>query len=350
MNYRLIGPLLGYSSLGLVSTGSCLSAYYWRPIRDEGDGLRRRKAFFASSKSISDFSGKPSLPIFYQIAQHVVIFLTASLTRMFLVYGGEFRIIHDANYDNFLNKVIARKTGESLITVSNHRSMLDDPAIMGSLLPYHINILPQYNRVSVCAQDYCFNPKLPLAIHAFEGAGKTLPLWRGGGINQQLLHDFSRHVAAGEWIHVFPEGGIWQTNELGGRMNGREKLIGKLKWGVGKLIAHSPTPVIVIPFFHVGTETIIPQHPVTKVIESPIPRPGHKVRVKFGSEIDFSDLIHDHEAKYGHLWKYRLAGVIDGDEDRWESSEDDKILYHKIVSRIEDKLNHLRLQMQQLAV
>ena len=34
--------------------------------------------------------------------------------------------------------------------------------------------------------------------------------------------------------------GVWQLDYLGGRLNGREKELGKLKWGVGKIIAHSP--------------------------------------------------------------------------------------------------------------
>lgn len=40
---------------------------------------------------------------------------------------------------------------------------------------------------------------------------------RGGGVDQRLLQDLSRRVAAGEWCHVFPEGKCYQQHTLGGR-------------------------------------------------------------------------------------------------------------------------------------
>ena len=49
---------------------------------------------------------------------------------------------------------------------------------------------------------------------------------------------------------------------------------GKLKWGVGKLIAHCPTTPIVIPFYHFGTENTYPQHKDTKVIKNTFPYLG----------------------------------------------------------------------------
>ena len=44
-------------------------------------------------------------------------------------------------------------------------------------------------------------------MNAYIGLGKTLPIWRGGGIDQKLLLDYARLVAAGEWCHVYPEAG-----------------------------------------------------------------------------------------------------------------------------------------------
>lgn len=172
-----------------------------------------------------------------------------------------------------------------------------------------------------------------------------------------------RRIAAGDWCHVFPEGGIWQRPELGGRENGTEGDLGKLKWGVGKLIAHSPKRPIVIPFFQFGMETTMPQHPVTKKLDSVIPRPGHDVTVRFGEEIDFDDLIEEHEAIHGALWKY-TASVDDdvprckgedkncskgrdregkeGDfHEHWDSRPEELMLYHKIALRIEESLDRL---------
>jgi len=49
---------------------------------------------------------------------------------------------------------------------------------------------------------------------------------------------------------------------------------GKLKWGVGKLIAHCPQKPIVIPFCHFGTENTYPQDSLTKIIKNIIPYIG----------------------------------------------------------------------------
>lgn len=44
-----------------------------------------------------------------------------------------------------------------------------------------------------------------------------MPIQRGGGIDQKQLQDFARRVAAGGWVHVFPEGKVSQTGKLEGR-------------------------------------------------------------------------------------------------------------------------------------
>ena len=75
---------------------------------------------------------------------------------------------------------------------------------MCNILPWHIGIQPRYLRWAICAQDFCYNEKLPSLINAFFGTGQSLPVWRGGGINQKSWLDFARHVADGEWCHVFP--------------------------------------------------------------------------------------------------------------------------------------------------
>lgn len=201
-----------------------------------------------------------------------------------------------------------------------------------------------------------------------------MPIKRGGGINQKLLLDFARcdqllitfeftcsisllylyllygtlcrRLAAGEWCHVFPEGGIWQRPVLGGRENGKEGELGHLKWGVGKLIAHSPRRAIVVPFFQFGMETTMPQHPETKKLSSVIPRPGHNVVVRFGEEINFDDLIQEHELLHGILWKYKAS--VDEDKegdfhDHWDSKPEELLLYHKITLRVEKALIALNI-------
>lgn len=186
-------------------------------------------------------------------------------------------------------------------------------------------------------------------MHMYTGLGKVLPIKRGAGINQKLLLDFARLVAAGEWCHVFPEGGIWQWDTLGGRRNGHEKELGKLKWGIGKLIAHAPVTPEVVPFYFKGTETIYPQDE-NKVVKNKLPIPGHKVNIRFGAEIRFDDLLAEHEKIHGPLWKYKSSlkqestyGTEKENEFHayWDSRPEDLILYAKITSRIEEALTKL---------
>jgi monolysocardiolipin acyltransferase len=254
-----------------------------------------------------------------------------------------------------------------------------------------------------------------------------------------LLLDFGRHLVNGEWCHVFPEGGVWQWKELGGRRqlpegvvlgsasdfanddqqqhhhhyqeekddatnssnnnknnnnnnnnsNNKSVIIpatkqhkslplspsGKLKWGVGKLIAHAPITPRVIPFAHCGMERLLPQDEIsgktylrTDFVKSLLPSfllgrndngssssggggdgEGLRIRIQFGHEINFDDLIQEHESKHGKLWKYRgkeptvsssTANNMHGPEN-WISSKEERILYSKIVKRIEMHLEVL---------
>ena len=88
--------------------------------------LANRKASFVSPKNLSDVSDMPE-PLSLQIARRISICLTVCVGRAFLMGTGDFRILDDKNYENFVNKVKARSSGIPLITVSNHVSMFDDP-------------------------------------------------------------------------------------------------------------------------------------------------------------------------------------------------------------------------------
>ena len=146
-----------------------------------------------------------------------------------------------------------------------------------------------------------------------------------------------------------------------------------MKWGVGKLIAHSPKKAIVIPFIQFGMETLMPQHPITKKLDSHVPIPGHNVLVILGEEMNFDDLIKEHEDMYGVLWKYKASvddensnccdydnnhdvnnsnnnnndnnnSSNDNNSDKddfhryWDSKPEELKLYHKITLRIEKAL------------
>ena len=68
-----------------------------------------------------------------------------------------------------------RPEGEPLLTVANHASTLDDPAIVAAMLPWDIILRPSLLRWSLCAHEICFETPI---ISAFFGSGKVM--WRVG--------------------------------------------------------------------------------------------------------------------------------------------------------------------------
>ena len=288
-------------------------------------------------------------PILLSIARALSIGVTTVAIRFFMNTYGEYHIEDDEHYAHFLKLVLGgdgrKEHKHALLTVSNHRSLFDDPGVVSCILPLWIGLQPKYNRWGICSQEYCFHDALPAIVKGYIGAGQVLPIHRGGGINQSLFHDFAKILARGEWCHIFPEGGVWQWKELGGR--GRHGVMEKdahkvkkkkLKWGVGKLIAHHPGKVRIIPFAHMGMETLLPQDPVTRktfLKKQLFNDDKLKLRIKFGKEIDCQDLIDDFEAKHGKLWKY------DNGSDCFVSTAAEKELYQKLTARVEDHLEAL---------
>lgn len=308
----------------------------------------RTSATFCS-KELPYFS-RDETPLLLSIAQHLSIGCTTILIRIFMNTYGEYHIQNDENYAHFLRLVLGgegrKERGQPLITISNHRSLFDDPGVVSCLLPLWVGIQPKYNRWGICSQEYCFSDALPAIVKGYIGAGQVLPIRRGGGIDQSLLQHFASFVARGEWCHIFPEGGVWQWDELGGR--GRFAVLeeeskhvdkSKLKWGIGKLIAHAPIRPRVVPFAHAGMETLLPQDKVTRktyLKEDLFGGEPLKVRIQFGEEIHFDDLIEEYEKTHGKLWVYG-----DSSYDKFTSSETEKELYKKITMRVERHLEEL---------
>jgi len=406
---------------GTIFAASMTSAWYYRPIANKNanrkeDTANRRRANNsndrASEKFCAPYTSPPwsreHVPILLEWARRITIGATTVAIRILMTTYGRYEIEDDEHYRNFLEAVLGGNgpghNRQGLVTVSNHRSLFDDPGIVSCLLPLPIAIQPRYNRWALCSQEYCFNDSLPGLIKGYIGAGQVLPICRGGGIDQQLLLDFGRHLACGEWCHVFPEGGVWQWEELGGRRKlppnavvgsssdfgsrddktdddnentmriipatAQQKALslspnGKLKWGVGKLIAHAPVTPKVIPFAHHGMERLLPQDENdgrTRLRDNllgsllPAALGGDAsdkihVRVRFGEEIAFDDLILEHESRYGRLWKY--CGKVNPEEqynkhgekcddenvlEVWDSNDEERVLYGKIVRRIESRL------------
>ncbi|XP_076764607.1 tafazzin, phospholipid-lysophospholipid transacylase isoform X2 [Xylocopa sonorina] len=128
-------------------------------------------------------------------------------------------------------------------------------------------------RWSLAAQDICFTN----SWHSyFFMLGKCIPVIRGAGVYQEAM-DFSiEKLAAGDWVHVFPEGKVNMFKE-----NIR------LKWGVGRLIMESPVTPVVIPIYHLGMDQILPNEPPYLL------RFCKKVTMNYGEPIDFSETVQE---------------------------------------------------------
>ena len=71
-----------------------------------------------------------------------------------------------------------------------------------------------------------------MKVHRSDEAGaQVLPVERGAGLHQTGMLAAQARLAAGDWVHIFPEG----TRSSDGRM-------GSMRRGVGHLIASCPRP------------------------------------------------------------------------------------------------------------
>ena len=182
-----------------------------------------------------------------------------------------------SNYETLRKHMTERRRPQGFITVSNHASTFDDPGVLSYLIPFkYFMTEPQHGgiRWTMCTKEICASSAL---VHKFFTAGKTVPIERGGGINQAVLKAMAERVSRGDWLHIFPEGRVSKDNELG-----------KLKWGLGKMLcdveAMGGSPPVVLPFWHSGMERVKPYG-------VPMLYPFNHVHITVGEPMDFSDLV-----------------------------------------------------------
>lgn len=207
--------------------------------------------------------------------------------------------------------------------------MVDDPSLFAAMLPARISLRPQLMRWGVCTEDWCFFNGVMASLF---GAGKILPIHRGGGVHQSGLLPFARRLQAGEWCHIFPEGRTWQ--EVGDPMRHPESglwqspsgrspgaafgsKLGPLKWGVGRIILECERTPMVVPFYHVGMCPVMPHKP-NNDLATAWPGVGHKVHVKVGEPVELEDLVHEYRAKVcRRAWPQPLLLALCIASSRW---------------------------------
>ncbi|CAN0128881.1 unnamed protein product, partial [Ectocarpus sp. 12 AP-2014] len=326
---------------GAASASLSGAAYYYRPD-PSGELLDKRRSMSPNDRCDDATEAEP---ILLQGARSAVMTPVVVLSRAVLFGLNNTRLVKDERHARLVDLVRDRPEGEPLLTVANHASTLDDPAVMAVLLPWDIVVRPRLMRWSVCSQEICFETR---AIASFFGAGKVLPIERGGGLDQKLLLNFSRKLAAGGWCHIFPEGKTVQTGTIGGRSPPASRDLGRLKWGVGRMIAHAPRTPRVVPFFHTGMQNLVAEDPATKDVLPRQPQFLNNITVRVGDAIEVADLLAQHEDEHGPLWKYSAAVAQGGadDERKWAScSAADKKLYSAITRRVEAALHALEAEV-----
>ena len=133
------------SSTSVIFAGSTASSIYYRPISSSDDGKVNRNLFFCSKSSLINLD-ESAVPWLYGLSRHISILSTVCVMKLVTFSLGNLEIKYDQHYFTLLDYVKARDDKIPLLTVSNHRSLVDDPIIMSNILPFWMNAQPKYLR------------------------------------------------------------------------------------------------------------------------------------------------------------------------------------------------------------
>ncbi|CAF1024278.1 unnamed protein product [Adineta ricciae] len=228
------------------------------------------------------FPERPS--IFYKAVSAVTIGLAGSLSKGWMKYLTSVRV---ENGEILVNAVLHRDPDRPLITVANHHCCMDDPLLFGATLPLRVFWNRHRMRWGVGADDIVFTlPRHQL----FFSLGKIIPVTRGDGVYQRPMDFALEQINQGGWVHIFPEGKVNLSKELM-----------RLKWGVGRLIAEATICPLVVPFYHLGMDSVLPN------TEPYIPQRGQKVSIYVGEPLVFDELVQKMKSENRSLQEIRKA-------------------------------------------
>lgn len=192
--------------------------------------------------------------------------------------------MHTYRLGVLMDAVENRAPGIGLLTVSNHRSVIDDPIMLAAVLPARMALKPGLMRWGLCAVDICFQNG---ALARFMALGKALPIMRAAGVGHPFVAAAGEKLAGGDWLHVYPEGRVLQ------------KGIGYMKRGVGKMlaVAHERARdcggggTVVLPMYHEGVEDVFHQDIDTHALLGVVPRVGFRLFTIVGEPLDVRDIF-----------------------------------------------------------
>jgi monolysocardiolipin acyltransferase len=151
------------------------------------------------------------------------------------------------------------RAGRGLLTFSNHVSLLDDPLLVANFVDPR-----DYEEIRWVAADALnfFGDGLRGVVFS---AGRCVPVVRGWGESQPGMAFLRDRLQAGDWVHIFPEGG--RTREPGAWLRR------PFKAGIGRLL--DETRPVALGLYHHGMAGVLP-------IGARVPSRGHAVTVRFG--------------------------------------------------------------------
>ncbi|KAL9915021.1 tafazzin homolog isoform X1 [Glossina fuscipes] len=239
---------------------------------------------------------------FWYVVSQITIFAVGLFSKIVLVLMNK---THVYNKQRLIDAIGKRPPGTPLVTVSNHYSCFDDPGLWG-VLPMRYVCNTFKIRWSLAAHDICFTN---IYHSLFFMYGKCIPIIRGNGVHQSAVDVCIQKLKLGEWVHVFPEGKVNMT---------KEEM--RLKWGVGRIIYESPRVPIILPMWHEGMDSVLPN------TEPYYLKFGKKVTLNVGKPIDMNDFIED----------LKFRGVKE-------------IVARKLITdKIQDVFHKLRLETEEL--
>ncbi|KAJ1982599.1 Lyso-phosphatidylcholine acyltransferase [Dimargaris xerosporica] len=207
--------------------------------------------------------------LIWQFSSFVVLTLVAMISKLFMCFYTDTEVVNRDTLVDILDDRMAKP--RPLITVANHVSALDDPLLWG-FLPMRQLLDREKVRWCLAARELLFTN--PIATTFFT-LGQTMPLLRGAGIFQPYLDAALERLNRNKWVHLFPEGKIFQSSDLG-----------QFRWGVARLVMEAQITPIVVPIWHSGMDKVMP---LNRTLHVPVL--GQKLKVVVGEPLDFAPLL-----------------------------------------------------------
>ncbi|KAJ1923617.1 Lyso-phosphatidylcholine acyltransferase [Tieghemiomyces parasiticus] len=202
-------------------------------------------------------------------ASFLCIIVTALVTKAFLRFFAHTKVFGAAHLIDLLHD---RETcPRPLLTVANHISAVDDPLLWG-FVPLHYSLNRQSVRWCIAAKDILFTNPISTALLSL---CQTIPVVRGGGVRQPFIDNAIDRLNHNKWVHIFPEGKVYQTS-----------CMGYFRWGVARLVMEARTTPLVVPIWHAGMDKVLPLNR-----RVPLPVPGQQITIAVGEPLDFAPLL-----------------------------------------------------------